>query len=64
MSQWQDISTAPSNQSVLVCKPGELPLRARLRGGLWAVHLSEWVLNNGDEPTHWMPLPTPPGATS
>lgn len=58
--EWQPIETAPSSESVLVAKPGVRPVRARLKGGLWYVHLTNWVLNNGDEPTHWMHLPEPP----
>lgn len=58
--EWQDISTAPTRESVLVCNPGKLPVRASKRWGKWKVHLSDLFLEGEEEPTLFMPLPAPP----
>lgn len=68
---WQDIWTAPVNQSVLVWLPnrehyGDPVYRAILvdmgTGRRWTVTgLSMGRdIGGGEEPTHWQPLPQPP----
>ncbi len=60
--RWRPIAEAPRQTEVLVCRAG--------MRGLWAVAcrsaLGEWWDASGMicapfEPTHWMPLPAPPG---
>lgn len=64
MSDWQDISTAPKDGTRILAV-------VRFDNGLStddAVDIAYWVDFNGGgwvrhlvgEPTHWMPLPSPP----
>lgn len=75
MSEWQPIETAPKDGTMVVLHwdwepltvvgyfgastnqpPGDDPERET-----WRVHWDEATLDGGfDEPTHWMPLPSPP----
>lgn len=76
MAEWQPIDTAPVNQSVLVYIPSPVAehygpgiyrailvdTRPDLRAPYWtttALHTGRDV-GNGEQPTHWMPLPDPP----
>ena len=57
--EWQPIETAPRNTPVLVFAPKPRSPRviaeATLGAGQW------WARGLGAlEPTHWMPLPSPP----
>lgn len=70
--EWQPIETAP--------KTGVRLLAAFPRGGEWRVDIVTWfddhwrsiamAFVNGDrrmrreQPTHWMPLPQPPGGSN
>jgi hypothetical protein len=61
MSDWQSIETAPKNETdVLTFGPAGM-IVARYDDDAWRIY------NNGYEdatvrkqPTHWMPLPSPP----
>jgi hypothetical protein len=73
MSEWQDISTAPKDGSSVLCymplsglsPPGNyriLVLRwddgeYTRKGARWLTDVYPFV---PFDPTHWMPLPTPP----
>lgn len=58
---WQPIETAPKDGSViLLCKDGSY-----IQSGSWnrggAFHMPHWSTQaNLFDPTHWMPLPSPP----
>lgn len=59
-SQWQDISTAPKDGTVILLgRTGYQPLYQ----GHWTKNPDEWwvgMLGISVKPTHWMPLPEPP----
>lgn len=65
MPEWQPIETAPRQREVLVGSH-------RYRGWqevAWCCALGEWHKTTGLDrlphaPTHWMPLPAPPGEAS
>ena len=63
---WQTIDTAPVDTQILVtCGNREFHVASFGRGpGLWVGSTGEgceaWIY---DPPTHWMPLPKPPGET-
>ena len=57
VAEWQPISTAPKDGSfILLATP-----KGRIADGFWSLVYGVWswpyVMV---EPTHWMPLPTPP----
>lgn len=61
--QWKPIETAPKDvDRILVFVPSYDPSMAH-----WATVESKWVchsiLNRYAQPTHWLPLPTPPEAS-
>ena len=63
VSEWQYIETAPlAGEPVLVFCPGNDPEERIIMGvyslnaNLWRIHIDGQRLN----PTHWLPLPTPP----
>ena len=71
MSEWQPISTAPKNESVLIFIPnaehyGPGVYRGMLVDMGTGPHWSANGLHMGKDcgthyaPTHWMPLPAPP----
>ncbi len=65
MSEWQDISTAPIDGTVVLVWSNCFPIAA-----MYAGHSYGWELINNTysenrifldvEPTHWMPMPKPP----
>lgn len=62
MSEWQDISTAPTGKEILgyQATPGDNENRM---GVCWAYVMHPnvvWFGHGGLMPTHWMPLPEPP----
>lgn len=72
MSEWQPIETAPKDGlgfgPMLLC--GHVDSRW-IRFGRWdpmgrrwlysgTNERSQWSMKEGDAPTHWMPLPSPP----
>ena len=74
MSEWQDISTAPHSKELgriqMLCAHAE---RGWIRMGRFYPEMNRWYYSGtnersqwsqveGDEPTHWMPLPAPPAA--
>lgn len=68
--KWQTIETAPKDKFVLLCGPSgytTTPLvfttgimRSNYHAGRWIDHANDDLVDWGFEPTHWMPLPTPP----
>jgi hypothetical protein len=65
LTGWRDIESAPKDGSEVLCfvGPGYVGGVIMLR---WEMHDGHWAWNDWDydtwEPTHWMPLPTPPEA--
>lgn len=64
---WQPIETAPKDsKAILVWCPENLCCYAVSCGGVTDKYLGHWVIFGGafsrlcHEPTHWMPLPSPP----
>lgn len=64
MSEWQRIVTAPRDRLVLLAKEFTEPGDWRIKVGgyrhdwhCWEVFGASW------QPTHWMPLPSPPAPT-
>lgn len=79
MSQWQDINTAPRDGTWFLARgdfgrhagdyevlrfAGENGTAGQHGPFIWATPSSETSVWAESVPTHWMPLPTPPGATS
>ena len=72
MMVWQPIETAPKDHFLLLCGPSgytTTPLvftTGRMcsdyHAGRWIDHANDDLSDWGFEPTHWMPLPDPPGA--
>jgi hypothetical protein len=64
--QWQPISTAPKdNKARLFWCPERQNIYALTwdeEGNGWRHFGGYGLLNDWDRPTHWMPLPAPPGA--
>lgn len=64
MSEWQPIETAPKNKAVIACDGsavGEACLiqyEDNISGWYWASDRSAML----SQPSHWMPLPSPPEA--
>lgn len=69
--EWQPIETAPTGKlgaiQMLLCHSKKKWVRmGRFYGeaGVWYYsgtnERSQWAQVEGDEPTHWMPLPEPP----
>lgn len=56
-AQWQPIESAPKNSAVIVYGYGDQAF-ARWDGAHWRELESAAAV----DPTHWMPLPSPPGA--
>jgi hypothetical protein len=62
--EWQPIATAPSETPVLVFCPGNhsdewiMMAERDERRGLWSIFVDGQII----EPTHWMPLPSPPNS--
>lgn len=67
MSEWQDISTAPKDNSGMLLACIDWP-HSTLRGkpvpikvGGWDMEGKRWhIFGASWSPTHWMPLPAPP----
>ena len=69
---WQPIETAPKDRFLLLCGPSgytTIPLvftTGRMcsdyHAGRWIDHANDDLSDWGFEPTHWMPLPAPPGS--
>jgi hypothetical protein len=62
MSEWQPIETAPKDGTeFLAFQPGW-----ELDFAWWDQARGMWMDRHGDQtvPTHWIPLPPPPEATS
>ena len=69
-TQWQPISTAPKDAFVLLAGPsGYTTIKtvfttgrmcSDYHKGRWIDHANDDLTDWGFEPTHWMPLPTPP----
>jgi hypothetical protein len=69
MSEWQDIATAPKDESTVLCY---FPLEGLTKSWCRVVpvywYRDSWHFasraasgfSRGYEPTHWMPLPAPP----
>lgn len=61
--QWQPIETAPkANDVELLLYNAEWPC---MRVGRWSSISEDWEWDEIElsiDPTHWMPLPPPPGA--
>ncbi len=68
MSEWQPIETAPKNFAQLICGHNQ---HKWVRFGRFEPILkrwyysgtserSQWAQIEGDEPTHWMPIPKAP----
>lgn len=64
MTDWQDISTAPKMEAVLVFHPyysaGQVRHAFRNREGYWCLASDDGYPSLYFQPTHWMPLPLPP----
>ncbi len=67
MSEWQDIATAPRNETMILAweKDATCPYISWFWMGSWKTDSSEF--NDSDrfysswpKPTHWVPLPEPP----
>lgn len=60
-THWQPIETAPNDASILVYRStGEYQLvQAEDNDYTWQPSIPDGL----DRPTHWMPLPSAPGAT-
>lgn len=72
--KWQTIDTAPRHQRIIVGRAsvscGRATLPAYSGEAYWSYARQAWCFNSEffddlvmeyDNPTHWMPLPTPPG---
>ena len=69
-NSWMPVETAPKDKVVLLCGPSGYPttplvfttgiMRSNYRAGRWIDHANDDLVDWGFEPTHWMPLPTPP----
>jgi hypothetical protein len=63
LTGWRDIESAPKDGTrVLVFSPLDKAIFAcGFENGMWQTGV--WrANNNAGQPTHWMPLPTPPEA--
>ncbi len=65
MSEWQDISTAPTTDGAMVLLYGADigPIVAELAVdplGKWSEWRETWMELTVEGVTHWMPLPEPP----
>jgi hypothetical protein len=59
-NNWQPIETAPKNQRILACVSNEY---WNIEIVQWHERDNAWIYGDFDhwmQPTHWMPLPTPP----
>jgi hypothetical protein len=74
MSMWKDIATAPKDGTrVMLWVPiSDGPEKGSQNPDLclvlssWIPQDQEWdsgIVWEDDQPTHWMPLPAPPGST-
>jgi hypothetical protein len=67
---WRDISTAPTDKLVLVCRPGEpgVILAMKMRDGSWANKSDsqrQWPYLRGEQmPLLWAAYPMPPASPS
>lgn len=65
---WQTIETAPSDKEILIYSPPWGVIVASLSGefGQWMSRMQMPVSLAGpeDAPTHWRPLPPPPGSSA
>lgn len=65
MAEWQTIDTAPYDKRVLLSN-GDWTVCATLQkhpkeDGLYGWFVTD-IVYLADQPTHWMPLPPPPGS--
>ena len=63
MSEWQDISTAPKHEYILLYGAKRLMWCVGKWDGGWETE-STSECHNIYEPTHWMPLPPAPSIES
>ncbi len=56
--QWQPIETAPRDGTPLLVWDGDVPIIAYWHRAAWRYSPKGYTCH----PTHWMPLPPPPGA--
>lgn len=65
MSEWRDIETAPRDGThVVVFEPRKTPVVAYFSQAIEMFSNLGWQSTPGGcryNPTHWMPLPSPPG---
>lgn len=59
MSEWQEIETAPKDGTEILAWNGETCLCVVFHDGAWVENYDYAELV--EIPTHWMPLPKPPG---
>jgi len=68
MSEWQDISTAPKDGTVVILSNGEWVERGWWSNSMWLGSLGPgWITDDPrdvgvvhSDVTHWQPMPTPP----
>lgn len=58
---WQPISTAPKNESIILCIGGKIVVgHYKLEWDAWKAEFTHDNHGALPHPSHWMPLPEPP----